>query len=273
MEDVDVQFENSFCEVVSELTACLSEEPKDLLSKKISCWVREWVGRREEMGASSTIFLELAEEDPLEYKKFMRMSVMQFNHLLSLIEPTISKRDTVMRSAIPARTKLEVALRFLATGDSYQSLGLMFRLPANTISYFMPSVLKAIISALQDYLKVPNTVEEWMKIQRNFEAKWNFPLCVGAIDGKHFAIKRAPAFSGSSYYNYKSYFSIAILAIADSDYKFVYVDIGSLGKDADPTIFEGSTFGKAFHHGTLNIPVTEKISPSINPLPYVLVGD
>lgn len=152
MEDVDVQFENSVCEVFSELTVCLSEELKDLLSKKRSCWVREWVGRREEMGALSKIFRELAEEDPHEYKKVMRMSVMQFNYLLSLIEPTISKGDTVMRSAIPARTKLEVALLFLATGDSYQSLGLMFRLPANTISYFMPSVLKAIISALQDYL-------------------------------------------------------------------------------------------------------------------------
>lgn len=46
-----------------------------------------------------------------------------------------------------------------------------------------------------------------------------------------------------------------------------------MGKNADPTIFDRSTFGKTFRDGTLNIPVPDRISPSTKPLPYVLVWD
>lgn len=52
----------------------------------------------------------------------MRMSVEKFNELLRLVEPHISKADTLMRKVVPARVKLEITLQFLASGDSYQSL-------------------------------------------------------------------------------------------------------------------------------------------------------
>ena len=46
----------------------------------------------------------------------------------------------------------------------------------------------------------------------------------GAIDGKHIRVTKFPH-SGSMNLNYKCYFSIVLIAIADSDYKFTYVDI------------------------------------------------
>jgi len=36
-------------------------------------------------------------------------------------------------------------------------------------------------------------------------------------------------------------FSVVLMAVADTNYRFVYVDIGSYGKDCDSTIFERST--------------------------------
>jgi hypothetical protein len=52
------------------------------------------------------------------------------------------------------------------------------------------------------YLKVPSTTEEWLEIAAKFEERWNYPNCVGAIDGKHI-VMQPPANAGSFFYNYK----------------------------------------------------------------------
>jgi hypothetical protein len=72
-------------------------------------------------------------------------------------------------------------------------------------------------------LQVPSTEEEWKEVSNEFLIRWNFPHCIGAMDGKHVAIK-CPANSGSNFYNYKNFFSIVLFAIVDADYKFLYVD-------------------------------------------------
>ena len=53
---------------------------------------------------------------------YFRMSPDCFNHLLSLVEPLIRKSDTRFRKSISAIESLAFALRFLATGDSQQTL-------------------------------------------------------------------------------------------------------------------------------------------------------
>lgn len=117
-------------------------------------WVRPWIQRREEFGASSRLLEELKEEDPETYRNVLRMSATKFQELLNLVEPIIRKQDTHFRQAIPSKTKLEITLRYLATGDSFRSLALLFRVPHNTISVFLPEVLSAIFEVLQPFIKV-----------------------------------------------------------------------------------------------------------------------
>ncbi|MBV2145410.1 MAG: hypothetical protein KTM48_01545, partial [Wolbachia endosymbiont of Pissodes strobi] len=49
------------------------------------------------------------------------------------------------------------------------------------------------------------TKEQLLKVSEEFLLKWQFPNCIGAIDGKHFHIKKPPK-RGSEYYNYKHFF-------------------------------------------------------------------
>lgn len=87
----------------------------------------------------------------------------------------------------------------------------------------------AIWKALQPNVLPPMTEEKWSNIAEGFFEKWQFPNCIGAVDGKHVKIK-APFRSGSNYFCYKKHFSLVLMAACDGDYRFVWVDIGQYGK-------------------------------------------
>lgn len=112
------------------------------------------MGRRELYGASSNLLKELRDEDPQAYRNILRIDGYQFDALLLMVDQRVRKRDTKMRMAIPTATKLEITLRYLATGDSFQSLAYLFRVPECTISLFVPEVLAAISESLKSFIKV-----------------------------------------------------------------------------------------------------------------------
>lgn len=82
------------------------------------------------------------------------MDESKFEELLLLVAPLITKENTLMRDSIPTRIKLQIVLRYLATGDSFGSLEFLYRVPRNTISYFFQEVCEAIWTALGKVIKV-----------------------------------------------------------------------------------------------------------------------
>ena len=119
------------------------------------------------------------------------------------------------------------------------------------------------------FLKAPSTQREWKEVTQLFEFKWNFPNYVGAIDGKH-VMMQAPARAGSTFFNYKGTHSFCFLmAIANSDYEFIVVDIGEGGKQSDGGIFANGHIGYF-----LGLPAPRQISPSLEVhFPYVFTRD
>ena len=114
--------------------------------------------------------------------------------------------------------------------------------------------------------------QQWKEIVKQFFDLWNFPHCIGAMDGKHVNIQPPPN-SGSFYYNYKNRFSVALLAVVDAHYKFQYIDIGCNGRVSDGSVFRQSSFFKARENNSLNIPPTEPLLGGSLSVPYVLVRD
>ena len=200
-----------------------------------------------------------------------------------MVTPAIAKTETTMRKTISAEERLAVTLRFLATGNTYFDLAFQFRMHQSTISGIIPEVCQAIYQCLKcEYLRVPNTKEEWKEIADETEKRWQFPNCFGAADGKHIPILH-PKNSGSDYYNYKGFFSIVLLAIVDFDYKFLFVDVGCQGRISDGGVYRNSAFYKAIENKSLNLPDPLPLPKSENPrwmfnqsdeaIPYVFVAD
>ncbi|KAL0868281.1 hypothetical protein ABMA27_007811 [Loxostege sticticalis] len=211
----------------------ISSRQKKKRKRKI--WVRDWISRRQDLGASAQLLTEMRVEHATGYKNFMRMLPHQFDCLLSQVKSAIQKQDTHMRNAIPVKVKLEVTLRYLATGDSLHTLEALYRVERSTISIFLPEVCEAIYNALKDYIRIPSR-EDWIRIEHGFRTKWNFPGCIGALDGKHINT------------------GIILLALVDDDYCFSYVNVGTNGRASDGGVYQKSNLAHALENNTLNLP-------------------
>jgi DDE superfamily endonuclease len=142
----------------------------------------------------------------------------------------------------------------------------------SSCSNIILEVCEAIWQGLADYIKQPNQ-EEFKEIAERFFVRWNFPHCIGAVDGKHIKLK-APPNSGSKHFNYKQTHSIVLMATCDGDYCFTMVDIGAEGSQSDSGVFRNSQFGQQIKDRTLpeppacNLPGTDDTK-----FPFFYVGD
>ena len=136
-----------------------------------------------------------------------------------------------------------VTSRYFATGDAITTIAYNFQMGVSTARQIILDVCTAIWDVLAPiYMPVP-LEDKWKSIADEFYGRWNFPNCIGTIDGKHVMIQ-CPFNSGSLFYNYKSYFSIVLLAVASADYRFVMVDVGVHGSSNDSSVLNHTTFFK-----------------------------
>jgi len=119
---------------------------------------------------------------------YLRMQVDIFDKLFALVGPKIEKKYCI-REPIPSRTRLEIIIRYLASGDSMKSVGYAFRVAPNTVSKIVHETCNEIWKTLKDIVMPVPSIQEWKKIAQDFENVWNFPHCIGAIDGRHMVIE------------------------------------------------------------------------------------
>lgn len=155
---------------------------------------------------------------------------------------------------------------------SFRSLSHSFRMGVTTVALCVHETCAAICEILGPlHLSFPTVTELELGARTMFE-KWNFPNCVGAVDGKHVRIQCPPK-SGTMFFNYKKFFSISLLAVADANYRLLTVDIGAYGKQSDGGTFRNSDL----YNKLLNVPdkwpAPKEIPGTSIQLPFVLVAD
>ena len=160
-------------------------------------------------------------------------------------------------------------------GDSTTTLHHGYLVGESTVLPIVRDTCRAIYQVLyKDYLQTPSSTEDWLKVAKGFHNNWNFPHTLGAIDGKHIRIK-CPRNSGSLFYNYKKFYSIVLLAVADADYNFLYVDCGAEGRASDSTLWTQSQFAQDIERedNPLGIPEPALFPGHQGTLNYFFVGD
>ncbi|GFO43524.1 protein antagonist of like heterochromatin protein 1 [Plakobranchus ocellatus] len=163
-------------------------------------------------------------------------------------------------------------MKFLASGKNHRSLSFYFRAGVTTIRSITTETCRVIWNVLQPLVMPTPDGNRWRQIALEFHERFDFPLCLEAIDGKHIRIKK-PHRSGSKYYNYKGYCSIVLFAVSDANGKFVIVDVVFYGGNSDGGVFNRSTFGKKLLAEKLAIPENDFIPGTDINIPYTFVAD
>ena len=134
-------------------------------------------------------------------------------------------------------------------------------------------------------MSLADSKEKSLSVAKEFEEKWQFSNCAEAINGKHVPLINSFN-SGSTYFNYKSFFSIVLLALVDADYKFLYVNVGCQGRISDGGVFKNLELYHLLVNGELNLPESRQL-PDLSSLndsflvdsiresevPYIVVAD
>ena len=116
------------------------------------------------------------------------------------------------------------------------------------------------------------TTEQLKRVKSVFLSYWNFPNCVGAIDGKHCRIK-CPPNTGTLYYNYAKFFRVVLQGVADAEYRLITVEVRGRGIQSDGGTFSASALYDYLESSHFNMPPDEALSGATKILPNVLLGD
>lgn len=168
---------------------------------------------------------------------------------------------------------LFIFFRYLSTGCSITDLHYNYKIGISTLSGIIRQVCQILWMKLKNIVMNEPCKQTWLDISTEFEKRAYFPNCIGALDGKHIRITQPPD-SGSIYYNYKHFFSLVLMALCDSNYCFIWVDIGGYGKDSDSGLYKESTLYKKLTEKKLDIPDPKSLTDNDGiKVPYVIVAD
>lgn len=57
-----------------------------------------------------------------------------------------------------------------------------------------------------------------------------------------------------NFFNMQKFHSIVLMAVADADYKFLYIDVGAYGSEGDGSVFYKTDFGESIVNNTIELP-------------------
>ncbi|KFK29537.1 hypothetical protein AALP_AA7G147000 [Arabis alpina] len=185
-----------------------------------------------------------------EFRKEFRMSKSTFDLICEELDATVTKKNTMLRDAIPAPKRVGVCVWRLATGAPLRHVSERFGLGISTCHKLVIEVCRAIYDVLMPkYLLWPSD-SEIQSTKSKFESIHKIPNVVGSIYTTHIPII-APKVHVAAYFNkrhternQKTSYSITVQGVVNSDGIFTDVCIGNPGSLTDDQILEKSSLSR-----------------------------
>ncbi|XP_019191878.1 PREDICTED: putative nuclease HARBI1 [Ipomoea nil] len=192
-----------------------------------------------------------------EFKKAFRMSKATFDMICEELESVVTKKDTMLRQAIPVRQRVAVCIWRLATGEPLREVSKRFGLGISTCHKLVLEVSTAIRGVLMPkFLQWPDD-SKINQTKRDFQILAGIPNVAGAMYTTHIPII-APKASVAAYFNkrhternQKTSYSVTLQGVVDSKGVFSDVCIGWPGSMSDDKVLEKSALYQRASRGLL----------------------
>ena len=171
------------------------------------------------------------------FKKTFRVNRCTFLYSLEKIRHDI-ERETGAEAPISPEQRLALCLFRLGGGDYFYTISQMTGFGTSTACIIASEVVKAIVDCLwgQHVTRyIPNSEAELCKKISEMEEAWQFPCCWSAVDGCNIPIM-CPAGgleSCKEYRNFKNFYSVVLMAMVDSHYRYICCSCGVSGNSHD----------------------------------------
>lgn len=139
--------------------------------KKRTTWQKNWMKEGDKYN-HIRLLTEIRNNNPEDYRQYLRMDVNMFDELLNLVQPFITKKDTHMRRCIPPKERIIATLTFLVTGRTYEDLKFSTCISAQALGYVIPETCRVPYEVLKgEYMKVRILLYKFLNyilLQRKF---------------------------------------------------------------------------------------------------------
>ena len=207
-----------------------------------------------------------------QYIHHFRLSKDAFWRMHRKYGHLFDRQVTVLRMPVLSDKRLAMTIHYLAQGFTFSQLSLMYSVGHTTaVNVVHDTIDKLFSNFVRESIRFP-AGDELGQVIADFEHLYGggLPQCAGAVDGTFMHIRK-PTIHGDSYWCYKNYTAIFLLACVDARGVFMYVNAGCPGSTGDASVFNYSLLARNVHRrkwlGTHN-----RIINGVDVQPY-LVGD
>lgn len=141
-----------------------------------------------------------------------------------------------------------LTLRFLATGCFLQVVGDFCGVDKSSASRIVNKVTRAIASLKANFITMPRDEEDINNVRQGFYNIAKFPRCIGALDCTHIKIQSPGGPNAEIYRNRKSFFSLNVQVVGDSNLKIRNIVCRWPGSSHDSNIFRNSRLRHDFEN-------------------------